>query len=104
MSAEDWLSLQYRDFYDVPRVVAVEYHGHVYLFDAPFDDEIDDYADHYTIYRLPASAVARLDAPSWEGLPSLGEEIGRIPVPEVEFDETKRQRLNASVFRRLGIQ
>lgn len=104
MNGERWLSVRYRDFYDVPRLIAVEHGGRVYLFDSPFDDEIDDYADHYTIYRLPQGVVARLEDPSWEGLAAGGEEIGRVPVTDVEFDETKRERLNASVFRRLGVQ
>jgi len=104
MSGEGWLSMRYRDFYDVPRLVAVEYGGRVYLLDSPFEERTDEYADHYTIYRLPESAVALLERPSWEGLASVGEEIGRVPVTDVEFDETKRERVNASVFRRLGIQ
>lgn len=103
MSPETWLAMRYRDFNDVPRLVAVEYRGHVYLLDAPFDDEIDDYSDHYTVYRLPESEGARLHDLSWERLPSLGEELGRVPVVEVEFDETKREALTDAVFRRLGI-
>ena len=104
MSAEGWLAVRYRDFYDVPRLVAVEYRGRVYLLNSPFDEEIDEYADHYTIHRLHDRAVAQLDAPSWEGVASAGEVVGRVPVNEVEFDETKRQWLNGSVFARLGIQ
>jgi hypothetical protein len=48
----------------------------VYLFDSPFDDETGGYANHYTIYRLPEDAGARLDDASWDGL----SELGRIPV------------------------
>jgi hypothetical protein len=106
LSSEGWLPVQYRDFYDVPRLVAVEHQGRVYLFDSPFDDDLDEYVDHYTIYRLPESAgtEVKLKDASWEGLVSAGEEIGRISVTDVEFDETRRERLHASVFRRLGVQ
>jgi hypothetical protein len=104
MSGEGWLSMRYRDFYDVPRLVVVEYGGRLYLLDSPFDEESDDYAEHYTIYRLPEDAVAMLEEPSWERLPSIGEEMGRVRVTDVEFDQTKRGRLNPSLFRRLGIE
>ena len=104
MNQGTWLPLRYRDFHDVPRLVAVEYRGRVYLLDSPFDDAIDDHSEHYTVFRLPASAVARLDDGSWEGLPHLAEEISRVRVPDVEFDEPKPQRLSDSLFRRLGIQ
>lgn len=104
MSAEGWLSVRYRDFYDLPRLVAVEYHGYIYLFDSEFDDEVDDYVDHFTVYRLPQSALARLDDRSWADLSSAGEEVGRVAVADVEFDGTKRKSLNDSVFERLGIE
>jgi hypothetical protein len=103
MNGGEWLSIRHRDFYDVPRLVVVEYQGVVYVFDSPFDDELDDYPDHYTVYRLPRSELRRLDAASWEGLAAAGEELGRIPVADVEFDATRRERLNAAVFGRLGI-
>ena len=103
MSGEGWVSMQYRDFYDVPRLVVVEYATRSYLLDTAFNEGSDDYADYYTIYRLPNDAVAMLEKPSWEQLPSVGEEMGRVRVKDVKFDQTKRQRLNPSLFRRLGI-
>ncbi len=83
--------MRYRDFYDLPRLVAVEYRGCLYLLDSPFDDQTDDYADHYTVYRLPGRLVARLDDPTWADLPSAGVEVGRVSTADVEFDATKRQ-------------
>jgi len=104
MSVGSWLPIRYRDFYDVPRLVVVKYHGCLYIFDSPFDDELDDYADHFTVYRQPESAIARLDDPSWAGLSSGGEEVGRVAVADVEFDETKRESVSDSVFTLLGIR
>lgn len=103
VSAGSWLPVRYRDFYDLPRLVAVEYRGRAYLFDSPFDDEVDDYADCYTVYRLPENLVGRLDDSSWEGLLSDAEEVGRVSLADVEFDVTKRERMNDSVFRQLDI-
>ena len=102
MTTGTWLPMRYRDFYDVPRLVAVEYHGRVYLFDSPFDDRLDDYADEYAVYRLPKAEVASLDNPSWEGLVAASEQIGTVKVSDVTFDETGRACLNDSVFTRLS--
>ena len=32
-----WIPIRYRDFYDVPRAVVVEFRGKLYLFDSLFD-------------------------------------------------------------------
>ena len=38
-----WANIQYRDFYDVPRIFVADYQGRLYLFDCPFDEALDDY-------------------------------------------------------------
>lgn len=96
-----WLPIDYRDFYDVPRMIVVERGGQLYLFDAPFDDAADNYADRYAVYRLPESAREEIRSDSWVGLPAAGQRVGDIPVSEVEFDETKRRLINDDVFSRL---
>lgn len=101
MTPSSWLPIRYRDFYDVPRLVIVAYEGTHYLFDSPFDDDVDDYVGEYVVYRLPESAVAKLEEPSWTGLPSLGEELWRVSVDLVEFDRSRRQFVSDSVFRHL---
>jgi len=52
-----WLPIQYRGFWDVPRAFLVERSGDVYYFDAPFNDRADEYADRYSVYRLPRAAL-----------------------------------------------
>jgi len=42
LTTTDWLSIRYRDFYDIPRAVVVEWCDLLYLFDCPFDEEADD--------------------------------------------------------------
>jgi hypothetical protein len=78
MSNGAWLPIRCRDFYDVPRLVAVEHQGSGYLLDSPFDEEAGEYADHYTVYRLPGSATGRLDEPSWAELPAAGEARAKL--------------------------
>lgn len=103
MSESSWLPIRYRDFYDLPRLVAVEFQGSVYLFDAPFNESAGQYSAEFTVYRLPAKLSAQLDEPSWRGLTALGEKVGRVPTESVKFDPTRRRFIKDSVFRQLDI-
>lgn len=99
---ETWLPIRYRDFYDVPRAVVVEFRGDLYLFDCLFDHDADDYEPSYSVYRLPPE-IGDIDAISWTDLGHRGERIGSVDVPGVEFDTTRREALNAGVFEELGL-
>jgi hypothetical protein len=102
--AMDWAPIRYRDFYDLPRIFITSYNGQDYLFDCPFDDELDDYPDSYRVYQLPALSEEALQG-SWELLPELATSfLGEIPVAEVQFDPTKRERINTDIFRELLTQ
>jgi hypothetical protein len=98
-----WLPIRYREFYDVPRAVVVEFRGETYLFDCPFDHGIDDYLPEYTVYRLPPDIADELDTMSWADLGTLGTKVGSIEVSGVVFDATRRAAMSESVFKRLGI-
>jgi hypothetical protein len=98
-----WLPIAYRDFYDVPRLVVVEWHGDLYLLDAPFNEDLDNYADVFTVYRLPADARDAVAADSWEGLPRSGETVGQIAVENVMFDSTRRKAVSDELFRTIGL-
>jgi hypothetical protein len=56
----DALPIQYRDFYDVPSLVAVEVGSRLLLLDSAFDDVKDDYDNEFVVYELPASPRSRL--------------------------------------------
>ncbi len=91
----------YRDFDDVPRKFYVEHDGRYFLFDCAFDETRDDYAPGYTVYVLPKSAIPTSPTTSWEELPSHGVVTGWVPVDEVEFDQTRRRAILASVLQHL---
>lgn len=95
------LAIRYRDFWDVPRIFVVAYDDKTYLFDCPFDDELDDFPPDYSVRELDADAVAALGEPDWSGLSARGRLIGDIPVAEVEFDATRRSSVSPSVFTRI---
>jgi hypothetical protein len=89
----DWLPIRYADFYDVPRLFAVE-HDPVFVFDCPFDDDGDEYRDTYRVLRVPSLPLSgELDFAA-----SSGEQVGEVPVVDVEFDETRRRAIRASVL------
>jgi len=94
--------VEYRDFYDVPRIFIVEFNRKTYLFDCPFDEEVDDYGDSYTVMELPAGTARELPE-DWSGLGRTAErEVGSCLVQDVTFDGTRRSRIDATVFSQLG--
>jgi len=93
-----WLRIEYRDFYDIPRAFIVEYQDAVYFFDCPFDADLDEYPEQYTVYRIPVSLPDAINAPSWAELPGHGIRVAQIRTGAVEFDPTKRGAVRASVF------
>lgn len=95
------LPFRYRDFYDVPRAILVEYAGTLYFFDCPFSDELDDYEDAFSVYKLSEELQGNLNSVSWETLPGSSSYVGSVPVDAVEFDSTKRHSIDARVFERL---
>lgn len=103
MTESSWLPIKYRDFYDVPRLVVVEWRGDLYMLDSPFDEGQDDYTDVFTVYRLPADAREAVAEDSWDDLPGSGVALGQIAVEEVQFDETRREAVSDELFRALGL-
>jgi len=98
----EWPPIRYRDFYDLPRAVVVEWNDVLYLLDSLFDTELDDYEPFYVIYRIPAELRGRIDEISWTDLGHRSERVGVVPMAEVEFDKSRRQRINPAVFEGLS--
>lgn len=99
------LRFEYREFYDVPRLILVERGNESYLLDSPFDEEVGEYSETFHVYRLPSAIAAKLRGKaSWEDATGLGQLIGMIPVTEVEFDPSKRESLADTVFERYGVR
>ena len=89
-----YVSIQYRDFYDVPRIFLLRHDGHLLLLDSPFDDDIDEYSASYDVYLMPELSQEALEG-SWAHLrESASCQLGCIPVAAVEFDATKRNAID----------
>jgi hypothetical protein len=95
-----WLPITYRDFYDIPRAVLVQYEGETYLLDCPFDEQADEYPDDFAVYRLPQEVAEAALTPtsSWLNLWDEGTLLGRVPVKLVRFDESRRRFVDSEVF------
>jgi len=98
-----YLPIRYREFYDIPRVFIVDWNGAIYLFESPFDNDRDEYQPNYSAYRLGEDLRERFDDVSWTDLAILGEPLGSVDTGLVEFDPTRRELVNASVFEHLGL-
>jgi hypothetical protein len=93
--------IQYRDFWDIPRIFIVEHQGHNFLFDCPFDEELEDYQNEYRIYLLPMLAPDDF-AGSWGNLSRKAVSyLGEIPIGRVHFDASKRKEMNADLLEEL---
>ena len=81
----EWSEIQYREFYDVPRAVIARRNGVLYFFDSRFDDELDDYLDHYEVWRLPQLSLEELST-SWAGLANLAiEKLPNVGLRDLPF-------------------
>jgi len=89
---------QYGDFYDVPRMILLCVRGRWVFLQSAFDEELDDYEAEYSVYRLPSSfRPPPVDSP-WGFLDQELACVGKIPVREVQFDESKRRTLSAKAL------
>lgn len=97
-----WLDIvAYRDFYDFPRMFVVEDSRSLFLFDCPFDDELDDYPRKYTVYEL--KGLNRESLPTdWTALSGRASRcLGTVSLERIRFDATKRRRVEVGGFRNL---
>lgn len=93
--------IQYRDFYDVPRMVLVQFNGKTYLFDCPFDEREDEYSTHYSIFLMPPLAAADFKG-DWRQLPTMAVQLmGKVLISDVKFDASKRNAICTDVLGRL---
>jgi hypothetical protein len=93
-----WADIDYRDFWDQPRIFFVRHNGRLYLFDCAFDDETEDYPDTYTVYEMPE--LTEVDfAGSWAHLADKAtRRLGEIPLDRVQFDPTKRRQIDTAIL------
>jgi len=95
--------IQYRGFWDVPRIFLARHQGQTYLFDCPFSEDLDDYPDVFKVYLIPDLTDVELPK-DWTTLPKKAiRYLGEIPVAHVRFDPTRRQSIDSSIFEELAV-
>jgi hypothetical protein len=98
-----WADIDYRDFWDVPRIFFVRHQGRLFLFDCPFNDDIEDYGETYTVYVMPELSEAEWGG-SWAHLSQKAtQRLGEIPIDQVQFDPSKRRQIDTAVLNALTL-
>jgi len=95
---DKWIPIEYRDFWDVPRIFITRYQGKLFLFDCAFDEATEDFPDFYQVYLLP-NLDLKDPANSWPQLSSRAIHcFGKVPIEKVRFDPTRRREIDSSVL------
>jgi hypothetical protein len=71
-----------------------------YLFDCPFDIELDDYPPEYKVYLLAADTSIP-SVGSWNALTSGAKLLARVRVDDVRFDATCRAAIDPIILESL---
>lgn len=62
-----------------------------YLFYSRFDEDLDDYIDHYEVFEIPALTDDEL-RDSWESLPGKAlRRLADVPLRQLPFEVTRRE-------------
>ncbi len=102
MNTDTRLPIRYRDFWDVPRIFLANYRGHLFLFDCPFDEEVEDYPELYHVYVLPPLQEEELSG-SWADFAKKAiHYLGDIAIDAVQFDPSKRKEIDVAVLQQLA--
>ncbi len=98
----DWVPIIYRGYWDVPRIVLFEYQGRHLLLECTFSEAMDEYPDDYRVYLMPMG-LREEDLPTdWTKLSELAMcSLNSVPVSAVQFDPTRRKRVNAAAIVKL---
>jgi hypothetical protein len=83
----------------VPRLFIVTTPDGLLVFESLFVEALDDYDPDYSVYFLPWNEAKRLHEP-WESLTEGAESRGRVPIRDVEFDDTRRFFIRTTVIDR----
>jgi hypothetical protein len=92
------LPIKYMGYHDVPLVFLTRHHNQTFLFECPFLNDLEDYAEAYKVYLMPEIEDADLPK-DWTRLAARATRfIGEVSVDKARFDDTRRQAVDAGVF------
>jgi len=98
----DMIPFRYGAFWDVPRSILVQYGGKVLYLQSPFNDDLDEYPDAYSVYVVPDAIGELVMIGDWTLLhQSPLSFVGQIQISAVTFDSTYRRSLDPSCLENL---
>jgi len=80
----EWIVIDCRHYWDVPREFVVWCGDEAYFFESAFDESRDDYAPSFRVYRLPRAA-AEIPTNRWDEFSQIGERLPDVPVSQLHF-------------------
>jgi hypothetical protein len=87
------VAFEYRDYWDVPRLIVCTVEGTEILLDSEFDESLEEYAAQYKVYALPPELEPG-SMNSWANLPSPeARYLGSVSVSAIEFDPSGRKEI-----------
>src|ERR1700752_1184086 len=90
--------IEFRDFWDYPRIFLARVGEETFLFDCRFDKVTEDFPDHYQIFLMPIMPDDELTG-SWDRLSDRAIRfLGELAVSAVRFDPTRRESVDVSVL------
>ena len=89
-----WLTIvRYGNFHDVPRyILALDRDLVFWLFDCPFDENLDDYRDTFSAFRIGTDSVVARDCYTNNSI-AESDVLADIRVEQIEFDDTLRNKM-----------
>ncbi|XSG77483.1 hypothetical protein ACP8Y2_10785 [Herpetosiphon llansteffanensis] len=90
--------IKYWGFYDIPRGFLVSYKDEYYIFECLFDDNLDDYDNYYTVYKIYSSKIGELKITIDWSIEGYGYEICTVLTKHVDFDPSKRKSISSDIF------
>lgn len=93
-----WYAFEYREFWDQPRILYTSDGERSFLFDCPFDEQLDGYAESYNVYLMPQMDPSELSG-SWIGLEQKALRLlGTVALPLSAFDPSRRAEIDLGVL------
>lgn len=99
----EMIPFRYGGYWDVPRYIHLSYRGRSLLLLSPFEDEVDEWSEHYTVFEVPADVESGSELKWWgEGRSDERKDfvaIGTVAIKDVRFDSLPRpEMLDPSVL------
>ena len=99
----EMIPFRYGGYWDVPRYIHLSYRDRSLLLLSPFDEEVDEWSELYTVFEVPADVEIGSELKWWYEGQSEGREdfvaIGAVAIKDVRFDSLPRpEMLDPSVL------